>query len=365
MMASQGKSKLANKFITLCYDNFPIQREFVFAMKGRPFSMLSSQSLPVPSVSLIDFNLVNDLNLKMSDLQCAKFSYGGQKLRILGRISQTVQTITDGVVSGTVHIRANVVEDLRKTFDCHSIAGKKMMEILSKENAATVSPPASPTPSATSSAKASPAAKTVQTLPDGSVQTVQTFSYGASQVPVTSEISVSTLTEVSDTSGSPVTSSSKRQLPPLSSPKPLGKHHLTTWRMPQPREGSCPGIPRRTVPSRPDSSHFYGRVVDVRDQLRGFKPTGKKIVEVDYLHDNGEVYTAYPIAPYFLAQGLRVNDAVLFKQYEQLGEAMEDGHENTTPIMVIYSKEEEAELTSRGAYFPDCPPEMLPDGYYG
>ena len=105
--------------------------------------------------------------------------------------------------------------------------------------------------------------------------------------------------------------------------------------------------------------------MDVRDQLRGVKPTGKKIVEVDYLHDNGEVYTTYPVAPYFLAQGLRVNDAVLFKQYEQLGEAMEDGHENTTPIMVIYSKEEEAELTSRGAYFPDCPPEMLPDGYYG
>ena len=102
----------------------------------------------------------------------------------------------------------------------------------------------------------------------------------------------------------------------------------------------------------------------VRDQLRGSKPTGQKIVEVDY-RDNGEVWTANPVAPYFLARGLRVNDAVLFKQYEQLGEAMKDGHENNTPIMVIYSKEEEAQLTSRGAYFPDCPPEMLPDGYYG
>ena len=112
-MANQDNSKLASKFITLCYDNFPIQREFVFAIKGRPFSMLSNNSLPVPSTSLIDFNLVNDLGLKMSDLQCAKFSFGGQRLRILGRISQTVQTITDGVISGTVHIWANVVEDLR------------------------------------------------------------------------------------------------------------------------------------------------------------------------------------------------------------------------------------------------------------
>ena len=101
----------------------------------------------------------------------------------------------------------------------------------------------------------------------------------------------------------------------------------------------------------------------VRDQLRDSKPTGQKIVEVDYRAD--DVYTTCHTAPYFLARGLRVNDAVLFKQYEQLGEAMKDGHENNTPILVIYSKEEEAQLTSRGAYFPDCPPEMLPDGYYG
>ena len=86
--------------------------------------MLSTQKLPVPSLSLIDYNLVRDLGLKMEELQCSKFSYGGSRFRILGKISQTVQTITDGVISGTVHIRANVVEDLRKTFDCHSIAGK-------------------------------------------------------------------------------------------------------------------------------------------------------------------------------------------------------------------------------------------------
>ena len=101
----------------------------------------------------------------------------------------------------------------------------------------------------------------------------------------------------------------------------------------------------------------------VRDQLRGIKPTGKKIVEVDYRAD--DVYTTCHTAPYFLARGLRVNDAVLFKEYASLSEATEDGHEDTTPILVIYSKEEEAQLTSRGVFFPDCPPEMLPDGYYG
>ena len=120
------------------------------------------------------------------------------------------------------------------------------------------------------------------------------------------------------------------------------------------------------MPLRPDSSHFYARVVSVRDQLRGkLQPTGKKIVELDYRHNNGKVYTAYPLAPLFMARDLRVNDAVLFKEYDSLTEAREDGHEDTTPIMVIYSKEEEAELTARGVFFPDCPPEMLPGGYYG
>ena len=142
------------EFPTLCYDNYPDQREFVFAIKGRPFSMLSSQKLSVPSTSLIDYKLVRDHSLKMDDLQCSKFSYGGQKLRILGKISQTVLT------SGTIHLRASVVENLSKIFDSHSIAGEKMTEMLymskkilasspskGKSPVRTVSSPSSPSSS--------------------------------------------------------------------------------------------------------------------------------------------------------------------------------------------------------------------------
>ena len=338
--------KPASKFITLCYDNFPIQREFVFAMKGRPFSMLSSQSLPVPSVSLIDFNLVNDLNLKMSDLQCAKFSFGGQKLRILGRISQTVQTITDGVVSGTMHIRANVVEDLRKTFECHSIAGKKMLEILSRESAATVSPPASQTSPSTSSAMTSPAPSKSPRRSRGS------------QLPATPKMSVSTLTEVPDTSVSQQLIAQEREInedffdnseDELFSPEAANCH------------------PRKQVPLRPDFSHFYARVMSVKSQLRNFKPTGRKIVEMDYQHNNGELYTQHTTIPRYseLTRGLQVNDAVLFKQYKDWGKATEDGHEDLTPIVFVYNEEEEAQLRSRGVVFPECPPNLLPGGYYG
>ena len=377
MMASPIKSKPASKFITLCYDNFPIQREFVFSMKGRPFSMLSSQSLPVPSVSLIDFNLVNDLNLKMSDLQCAKFSFGGQKLRILGRISQTVQTITDGVISGTVHIRANVVEDLRKTFDCHSIAGKKMLEILSRENAATVSQPASPSSSTSGSAEQSPA----PTKSPGRSR--------GSRASVTTEASVSTFTGAPDTSGSPVSRKSLpmplspghflptdaeraaakaagKTLPPLSSPKPLGKHYRTMGGAPKPKEICGPGMIRRTVPLRPNGSHHYARVVTVADKLRrDGTVSGMKLVGLEYKDAAGFIRSVDCNTPAVL-QDIKVGDPVLFKLYRDLGKATEDGHMDTNPILVVYSKEEEAELSAdHGAFFTEVPPEFLPAGYYG
>ena len=122
----KSDDKRSQQFITLCYDNYPEQREFVFAIKGRPFSMLSTQKLPTPSTTLIDHSLVKELGLKLEDVQCSKYSFAGHKFRILGRISQTIQTIQNGVIFGTAHMRASVVENLSHIFDSHSIAGKKM-----------------------------------------------------------------------------------------------------------------------------------------------------------------------------------------------------------------------------------------------
>lgn len=114
--------RVSSKFITMCYDNYPDMKEFVFSCKGRPFAMLSSQQIPVPTLSLIDFYLVQDLGMKIKDIQCSKFTFAGSKLRILGKVSLTVQCVKDGKLQGNLHIKANVVEDLKKTFDTHSIA---------------------------------------------------------------------------------------------------------------------------------------------------------------------------------------------------------------------------------------------------
>ena len=69
--------------------------EDVFAVKSRPFACLVSPHLPTPTTSLIDYNLVSSLGLKMADLQCQKLFFAGHKMRILGKVSLTVQTIQD------------------------------------------------------------------------------------------------------------------------------------------------------------------------------------------------------------------------------------------------------------------------------
>ena len=123
--------------VTLCYNGYHGDKEHVFACKGRPFSVLTSPNYPTPPATMIDFNLVRDLKLKMTDLQCAKLHYCGEKLRILGRISTTVQCISDGSQAGNMYFKANVVEGLYHKFDTHSIAGNKLVEKLLGTKAAT------------------------------------------------------------------------------------------------------------------------------------------------------------------------------------------------------------------------------------
>ena len=82
------------------------EHEFVFSCRGRPFTALLSSFLPTPTSTLIDYELVKDLNLKMTDLQCRKFHYAGHKMRILGQVTTAVQTIKNGFTEGNFQISA-------------------------------------------------------------------------------------------------------------------------------------------------------------------------------------------------------------------------------------------------------------------
>ena len=70
---------------TMCNEYPNEEKEYIFCIKGRPFGCLVSPHLPTPTFTIIDYNLVRDIGMKMSDLQYTKFSFGGQKMRILGK----------------------------------------------------------------------------------------------------------------------------------------------------------------------------------------------------------------------------------------------------------------------------------------
>ena len=107
------------------------EKEFIFCVKGRPFGCLVSPHLPTPTSSLIDYNLVRDLGIKMTDLQYTKFAFAGNKLRILGKVAITVQTIHEGLASGNFPLKANVILDLKSCLEVDSVAGVKLNRRLS------------------------------------------------------------------------------------------------------------------------------------------------------------------------------------------------------------------------------------------
>lgn len=123
-------SRMKKKMFTTINKYSSHEQEFVFVCKGKPFATLVSSNLPTPTSNLVDFDLVRDLNLKMTDLQCRKFYFAGNKFRILGRVSTTVQCL-EGVLSGeNFHIKGLVVADLNKILDAHCVAGGKMKQFL-------------------------------------------------------------------------------------------------------------------------------------------------------------------------------------------------------------------------------------------
>ena len=140
------------------------EHEFVFSCRGRPFTSLVSTFLPTPTSTLIDFTLVKDLNLKMTDLQCRKFHNAGHKMRILGHVTTAVQTIKNGYSEGNFQFSAQVVLDLNKNLDTFSVAGHKMKKQLSTsvpapaDDNTTADAEAVPVPVPTWSPPASPAA---------------------------------------------------------------------------------------------------------------------------------------------------------------------------------------------------------------
>ena len=126
-MKSNNNNNSNNAFTTR-YSYGNKDSEFLFTCKGRPFAVLVSDHIPTPTSTLLDYDLVKSLGLKITDLQCRKFCFAGNKLRILGRISTAVQCLDQGRVSGNYHIKGFVVSDLNTLLDTHCVASLRMRQ---------------------------------------------------------------------------------------------------------------------------------------------------------------------------------------------------------------------------------------------
>ena len=90
------------------------------------------------------------------------------------------------------------------------------------------------------------------------------------------------------------------------------------------------------------------------------------LAEVDCLRCPGRkkkykdpIYTVFCHCPNL---NVSVNDAVLYLQDSTPGLPYE---ELQPYIRVVYTENEAEKLRDFGVEFPDCPPEMMPAGYYG
>merc|ERR1712079_13745 len=132
------ENNYSNNTFTTRYSYGNTDSEYVFTCKGRPFAVLVSDNLPTPTSNLLDFDLVKSLGLKVTDLQCRKFSFAGNKMRILGRVSTAVQCLDQGRVSGNYHIKALVVSDLNTVLDTHCVASAKMKQQMTSREVITI-----------------------------------------------------------------------------------------------------------------------------------------------------------------------------------------------------------------------------------
>ena len=125
-----------NNDVTMCYSYGNREKEYVFAYRGRPFAVLVSNNFPTPACSFVDHHLILELGLKMKDVQCKKISFCGKKLRLLGKVSCTVQCVVNGSFLGNFNFKASVIEDLKFHFDSHCVAGAQMTLLLNpRQNA--------------------------------------------------------------------------------------------------------------------------------------------------------------------------------------------------------------------------------------
>ena len=99
--------------------------DYTFVCSRIPFAVSCSSNLPHGEYNLIDMDLVLRMKIPLQRIKVERYSVLGQSMRAVGYVSQTVQCVRQGKVSGNIHFQAKVVRDLFAMFDVDCIASSK------------------------------------------------------------------------------------------------------------------------------------------------------------------------------------------------------------------------------------------------
>ena len=84
-----------------------------------------SSDLPHKDSNMIDLDLINKMKIPLKNIRVSRISIQGHDLRCVGVISQTIQCVVDGKISGTIHLYAKVVRDLYSSISTDCLASRR------------------------------------------------------------------------------------------------------------------------------------------------------------------------------------------------------------------------------------------------
>ena len=113
--------------MTFITDKVPVKNgaDYTFVCSRIPFAVSCSSILPHGDHNLIDMDLVLKMKIPLQKIKVERFSIMGETVRTVGVISQTIQCVWQGRISGNIHITAKVVRDLYSLYDVDCIASVK------------------------------------------------------------------------------------------------------------------------------------------------------------------------------------------------------------------------------------------------
>ena len=118
--------------------------DFTFVCGKVPFAVSCSTSLPHRSSNMMDLDLVNKMKIPLKNIRVTRISIQGHDLRCVGVISQTIQCVADGKISGTIHLYAKVVRDLYTATSTDCLASRTTFSRLMGHDP-PIEPPDNPT----------------------------------------------------------------------------------------------------------------------------------------------------------------------------------------------------------------------------